>query len=111
MFSTPSVPGSWLGLLRLQVQGSVVTLQPRRSPGDKAPSLVLDLKTGRVTQQQGGTRVPDTAPLVHGVVGVMVLGSGAVLALVTSVPDAVFHVEEIQLITHEAVKSNTGDLK
>ncbi|GFH22391.1 hypothetical protein HaLaN_19851, partial [Haematococcus lacustris] len=77
MFSTPSVPGSWLGLLRLQVQGSVVTLQPWRSPGDKAPSLVLDLKTGRVT----------------------------------SVPDAVFHVEEIQLITHEAVKSNTGDLK
>lgn len=78
-----------LGVLRLEIRNSVVVLQPHTAQaqtqpnGSKlCPSLSLDLKTGKVAASLLPL-LPDTSQRVLGVVGMMRLEAGAVLALIT----------------------------
>jgi hypothetical protein len=190
MASTAGLSGSWLGPLKTQIvdeKGSVVMLQPKRAPGTKVPTLMMDLKTGeadetwhvakdspgfktclkncayyvthsptgRVWTTMNAPALPESTTCTFGVLGLLRLQAGSVLALVTrakrvcawsccctstvspqpapsaaqsdvstelpplapftwqvtSTPDAIYHVEDTQLITHEAVKSTVGDLR
>lgn len=76
-------PLHWLGQLRFQVKDSVVVLQPKREGlKDRVPTLHIDLRSGRI-HVQAIPLLPEDCPTVIGVVGVLKLEEGYVLAVVT----------------------------
>lgn len=117
------------GPLIFHVSGSVIQLrlkQPPDSPPDvpqpprEREFLQIDLKDGRMQrlhEPSSPCGLDDQSPTVLGVIGLMRLPSGSILALITrakkvlSTPHPVFKVTGTQLITHESVKKSLGELR
>lgn len=76
-------PSSWLGPLKFKVDGATVQLQPKRAAGEKVQTLILDLRRGTVQLSVHAQWLPDSTPVVHGVLGFVKLSEGALLALIT----------------------------
>ncbi len=78
-----------LGPLRFSVKHSVLLLQPK-NPGldrhgatDRTKTLRVDLRDGSMSTLLGAAPLPADSPLVLGVIGLLNLHGGSVLALVT----------------------------
>jgi hypothetical protein len=65
------------------VDGSQVRLQPLRHPSERVPTLVLDLRSGAVSVAKNAPALPDSTPCVLGIIGLVRLGAGSVLAVIT----------------------------
>ncbi len=80
---TKTEPGSWLGPLKLKIDGSTLTLQPKRAPGEKVPSLILDMRRQGITVLPNASLLPDDTPSVYGILGVVKLNTSMLIGVIT----------------------------
>ncbi len=103
------------GRLRFSVTGSTVLLQ-NETKGHNGRTLQIDLRDGTAALIRSDP-LPEDSPVVLGLIGLLKLHGGAVLALISKAkqvcafPHPVFKVTGTQLVTHENVKKTFRDLR